>query len=167
MNERMLSMKKVLIVDDAYTIRLKTELLLRHAGRYSVQAVGSGAEALEAALADIPDVIIMDIAMSEMDGFQTLELLRNHNVTCPVIAYTGHPELLSGDSEQHGFAAYILKSESVSSLIAVVRRVLNQQATPLEEKAVGSERVPTNDPLPFRKPVNVRSHLPYSRTLSA
>jgi len=159
-------MKKVLIVDDAYTIRLKTELLLRHAGRYSVRAVSSGTEALESALVDVPDVIVMDIAMSGMDGFQTLELLRSHNITCPVIAYTGHPELLSGDSEQHGFAAHILKSESVSSLIAVVRRLLNQQTTPLEEQAVGSERLPVSDPLPFRKPVNVRSRLPYSRTLS-
>ena len=69
-------MAKVLLVDDVYTARSMIERVLRHVGRYNVVSVGSGQEAIGAAMTDPPDVIVMDISMANMDGITALRELR-------------------------------------------------------------------------------------------
>jgi two-component system OmpR family response regulator len=142
-------MAKVLIVDDVYSVRLKTELVLRHAGRYRVTAASSGREAIEAALAEMPDIIVLDIAMSEMDGFATLQELRDHGVTCPVVAYTVCEEQVPGSFVSQGFAAYVSKSENLNELLTTLRLLL-------VSKADESEPVQ-------REPVRKGSSVPVSR----
>lgn len=119
-------MKRILVIDDVYSVRLKIELVLRHAGRFQVRSVQSGSEAIQVALAEPPDALVMDIVMKDMDGFQTLRELRSQGVECPIIAYTARAEHGSGEFASHGFAAYVSKSDNVSSLLAVLRVLLNQ-----------------------------------------
>lgn len=113
----------VLVVDDCLTIRRKTELILHHAGRHTVHSVSSGAEAIETAIANPPDVIIMDVVMADMDGVETLHSLRDRCITCPVLAYTARPERKPGEFTSKGFSAYVSKAENLSNLLATVTSV--------------------------------------------
>ncbi len=120
-------MKKVLIVDDVYTVRLKTELVLRHAGRYHVVSVNSGFEAIESAVADPPDAIVLDIIMAGMNGIEALDMLRSQSVTCPVVAFTNRKEQTPGEFLERGFSAYVAKSDNLSSLLFVLRQILGEE----------------------------------------
>ena len=68
-------MKTVLIVDDELAIRETMEQILNYDG-YSVLKAASGAEALSVVEKAVPDVILLDIKMPGMDGFEVLEKLK-------------------------------------------------------------------------------------------
>ncbi|MBM0741740.1 response regulator transcription factor [Phormidium sp. CLA17] len=68
-------MKRVLVVDDDTTLRMALTRYLEKRG-YLVQSVGSAPEALSAVEADPPDLIVSDVMMPEMDGFEFCRRLR-------------------------------------------------------------------------------------------
>ena len=82
--------KRVLVVDDKPLLREVQVLLLREAG-YAATALSGAREAL-ARLADLrPDLIVLDLSMPDMDGYQFLRRLRADDVfgALPVIVATG------------------------------------------------------------------------------
>jgi DNA-binding response OmpR family regulator len=87
---------RALVVDDAHDIRLLADLVLSMAG-FKVTAASSGKEAL-AMLAgeDLPDIVLLDVQMPEVDGWETLSRLRADARTAdlPVVLCTvkGLPE---------------------------------------------------------------------------
>ena len=121
-------MPKILLVDDVYMARSMAERMLTHVGRYKVHSVASGTEAIEAALAGVPDLIILDISMADMDGITVLRELRARGVACPVIAFTARTEKAPGEFKNHGFNAYVSKTGDLSSLLETVRAVLGSRA---------------------------------------
>jgi CheY-like chemotaxis protein len=118
-------MAKILLVDDVYMARSMAERVLKHVGRHTVYAVGSGAEAIDVALAESPDVIILDISMAPMDGIATLQQLRSRGVVCPTIAFTARVERTPGEFAAHGFDAYVSKNGNLNNLLDTVRSVLS------------------------------------------
>jgi two-component system OmpR family response regulator len=122
-------MARILLVDDVYTARSMTERILRHVGRYEVDSVGSGAEALTAAVAAPPDVIVLDISMAGMDGISTLHELRAAGIICPIIAYTARTEQIAGEFVAQGFDAYVSKTGNLSGLLTTVRELLDRAHT--------------------------------------
>src|SRR5690242_3828698 len=90
-------MPKILLVDDVYMARSMAERVLTHVGRYTVRSVACGADAIEAALADTPDLIILDITMAGMDGITVLHELRDRGIHCPAIAFTARNEKTPGE----------------------------------------------------------------------
>ncbi|MGQ9928196.1 MAG: response regulator transcription factor [Chloroflexaceae bacterium] len=117
-------MATILLVDDVYTARSLLERVLRLVGRYKVIAVGSGEEAVRAALEAAPDLILLDVMMSGLDGVATLQALRAFGVACPVLAYTARSEQFPGEFLTHGFSAYLQKNGDLGSLLARVRELL-------------------------------------------
>lgn len=91
----------VLIVDDQpANLEMLSKALQPH---FKVRAARSGAQALRAAASDPkPRLILLDVAMPEMDGFSVLSKLRGHPSTCdiPVIFLTGRD---TAEDEQRGF----------------------------------------------------------------
>ena len=73
-------MPKVLIVDDEVHIIKLITYKLRGAG-YDIASAADGVEALQAARAQRPDLILLDVMMPRMDGFQTLEALKGDPAT--------------------------------------------------------------------------------------
>ncbi len=142
-------MTRILIVDDVYTVRLKTELVLRHAGRYTVQSASNGPEAIRLALAEAPDLIIMDIAMAGMDGYATLRELRKHGVRCPVIAFSCcRKASASEDPILPTFDAWIAKTDNMTGLMTAIREILLQQPpAPHSQVRPVLLRTPQTEPL--------------------
>jgi threonine synthase len=82
--------RSVLIVDDHPDARRLIRRILQAQGSYTVREVGSGPEALSEARAHPPDLVILDLMMPEMDGFEVLDRLKDEQATqqVPVIVVT-------------------------------------------------------------------------------
>lgn len=79
---------RILIVDDEPTIREVGKMLLESQG-YEVITAGDGFEALLALKRSLPDVIISDLSMPNMNGFEFLSVVRRRLPTIPVIVISG------------------------------------------------------------------------------
>lgn len=92
-------MRRVLIIDDEPDIREVAQLSLEVDGRWEVTSAASGLEGVEKAVADPPDVILLDVMMPGLDGIATLDRLRSLAATAdiPVVLLTAkvHPSDLS------------------------------------------------------------------------
>ena len=75
---------KVLLVDDDADIRRIGQLSLQAVGKWKVVLAGSGAEALEAAEREQPDLVLLDVMMPGMDGPTTLAKLRESPATAKI-----------------------------------------------------------------------------------
>ena len=85
--------KKILLVDDSSTMLLMERMVLAGGG-YELISARSGTEAVQAALTEAPDLILLDIAMPEMDGFEVCRRLRANGSTrsTPIILVTTRGE---------------------------------------------------------------------------
>jgi DNA-binding response OmpR family regulator len=125
--------RRVLVVDDDDDIRLLLEQLLVGAD-YAVQAVPHGRAALRAFHANPCDLVVLDLSMPELDGFETLERLRGLS-DVPVILLTAR----SGEIDKvRGFRAgaddYVVKPFGRQELLARIEALLRRtpQATHLD-----------------------------------
>ncbi len=116
---------RVLIVDDVPENIRVIENILRQAGDYAVAAALNGQKALQMARKILPDVILLDIVMDGMDGFEVCEILKASPVTrdIPVIFQTAQrsetEDIVRGF--QSGGADYITKPVNEAELLARVR----------------------------------------------
>lgn len=81
---------KVLVVDDDDDIRTITRLGLTAVGGMEVVEASDGRTAVDAAICERPDLILLDVMMPNMDGVQTLAALRSHGAVAqiPVVFLT-------------------------------------------------------------------------------
>ncbi len=80
--------KKILIVEDDLDMQDLYQAVLRK--DYEAIPATNGKEAVDLAVAEVPDLILMDIMMPQMNGLQATQLIRMHPKTCsiPIIAVT-------------------------------------------------------------------------------
>jgi two-component system, cell cycle response regulator DivK len=102
---------RILVVEDSpNNMYLMTYLLQAHA--HTVTAAGSGEQALDLARASCPDLVVMDLQLPGVDGYQTLAAIRSEPGLCdvPVVAVTSFA--LVGDRDRildAGFDHYLAK----------------------------------------------------------
>jgi DNA-binding response OmpR family regulator len=125
--------RRVLVVDDDDDIRLLLEQLLSGAG-YQVETARDGRAALRAFHASPTDIVVLDLSMPELDGFETLDRLRDLS-DVPVILLTAR----SGEIDKvRGFRAgaddYVVKPFGRQELLARIEALLRRapEATHLE-----------------------------------
>ncbi|MGZ5437276.1 MAG: PAS domain S-box protein [Pyrinomonadaceae bacterium] len=117
--------KSILIVDDSLdTIDMLTKLLTLEGAR--VESAGSGKEALQIAGERSFDLIISDISMPEMDGYQLLKQIRGlgNGGSLPALALTGYGR--SHDitrAQAEGFADHLTKPIDINRFLRTVRRL--------------------------------------------
>ena len=139
---------RALVVDDAPDIRLLADLVLQMAG-FTVTAAASGREALGAlAGGELPDVILLDVQMPDVDGWETLSRVRADPRTghLPVVLCTvkGLPEdALKGWSL--GCDGYLGKPFDIGALVAELQVVL--QRDDAARLAVRQEKIAQLKPL--------------------
>jgi two-component system OmpR family response regulator len=128
--------RRALVVDDAPDIRLLADLVLSMAG-FTVSAAASGGEALRILAGDdLPDIVLLDVQMPEVDGWETLSRLRGDPRTAalPVVLCTvkGLPEdTLKGWSL--GCDGYLGKPFDINGLVEELKGVLVRTAEEREE----------------------------------
>ncbi|HEX3093390.1 MAG TPA: response regulator [Candidatus Angelobacter sp.] len=119
-------MKKILIADDKATSRELLRTVLERQG-YAVTEAADGEEALQKALAETPDLILLDLQMPRRTGYEVLRELRKdpRHAELPIIALTA--SAMQGDREKAlaaGFTGYLAKPVALVQLRAEVQRLL-------------------------------------------
>ena len=118
--------KKVLLVDDSKTILLQERMILGN-GPWELVVALDGEEAVEKARAELPDLILMDVVMPRMNGFDACRLLHSRDETAqiPVIMVTTRSEIESVEAGyESGCADYVIKPIDPQELIAKVESFL-------------------------------------------
>ena len=119
-------MKKILVIEDEADLRANVARFLKAEG-YEVFAVANGAIGVETALAQMPDLIVCDIAMPEMDGFGVLFSLRENVTTAqiPFIFLTASTRTYDRQwGVELGANDYITKPFKLEQLLEAIRKRL-------------------------------------------
>jgi two-component system cell cycle response regulator DivK len=126
----------VLLVDDYPDAREMYSEYLQYSG-FDVLEAGNGIEALQQAIDREPDIILMDLSLPVMDGWEATRRLKADPRTAriPVVALTGHA--LAGISEgarRAGCDAFVTKPCLPEDLVKEIRKVLDQPSSSTGKK---------------------------------
>ncbi len=116
----------VLIVEDVDDARYFMRLALEQLG-YSILEAEDGAQAVEIALRERPDIILMDLSLPVMDGIAATTSIRGNEEMreVPIVALTGHQEMdLRTEAKASGFNAYVTKPIDIDFLDELIKGVL-------------------------------------------
>jgi two-component system cell cycle response regulator DivK len=122
----------VLLVDDYDDAREMYAEYLKFSGFETVQAA-SGPEAVRRALESRPDIVVMDLSLPVMDGWEATRRLKadERTATIPILALTGHVFTnLSQKAKLAGFDGFVAKPCLPEDLIAEIRKVLDASTSP-------------------------------------
>jgi CheY-like chemotaxis protein len=118
-------MASILVVDDSPVDRRLIEGLLSVQPHWTVHSSGNGAEALTRMQDAVPDVVVTDLLMPEMDGLQLVEAIHAQHPEVPVVLITAYgSEALAVRALTQGAASYVPKSQLADKLADVVAEVL-------------------------------------------
>lgn len=118
----------VLVVEDYQDAREMYCEYLRFSG-FDVIEASNGLEAIERATADLPDIILMDLALPRMDGWEATRRLKADARTSPIpiVALTGHAlPGFSDSAQQAGCDSFVTKPCLPDALVAEIRRMLTE-----------------------------------------
>ncbi len=125
-------MLKILIVDDDTNISELIALYLNKEG-YDTKEVATGRLALEVFESYHPDLVILDVMLPELDGYDVCKEIRKHNRT-PIIMLTAKGEVFDKVlGLELGADDYMVKPFDPKELIARVKAVLRRNTQPVEE----------------------------------
>ena len=122
-------MKKILVIEDEQIIRENILKLLKAEG-FDVTGAENGAQGLNAAVSNLPDVIICDVVMPELDGYGVLMALRSNPVTAtlPFVFLTGKAERSEmRQGMELGADDYLTKPFTKAELVGAISSRLKKQ----------------------------------------
>jgi two-component system cell cycle response regulator DivK len=137
---------RVLLVDDYPDAREMYTEYLEYSG-FEVVEAGNGAEALQRAIDTSPDIILMDLSLPVMDGWEATRRLKAETRTAaiPVVALTGHA--LAGISEgakEAGCDAFVTKPCLPEDLVKEIRRILDAPSSTKKVRRSGKHAKTTS-----------------------
>ena len=129
----------VLVVEDYQDAREMYAAYLQFSG-FEVAEAGNGIEAIEKTRELLPDIVLMDLALPRMDGWEATRRLKNDELTkhIPIVALTGHA--LAGHAEgarEAGCDAFVTKPCLPDALVAEIKRLLDQHRRKSENGTEG------------------------------
>jgi two-component system cell cycle response regulator DivK len=118
--------KRVLLAEDEADLRKMMKILLELHG-YEVIEAADGYEAVEKAVEQEPDLILMDIAMPVMDGIDSARTIRRHEGLrrIPIVAVTAYGDFYSQRARNAGCTDVVQKPIDFAQLKPMVERYLN------------------------------------------
>lgn len=117
----------ILVVEDDAPLARLIEALLDSAG-YRVVSVGDGESALASVRGNRPALMLLDLTLPKLDGWEVLDRLQATEDAPPVILFTGH-HAVGGRALEAGAAAAILKPFDIDDLLNTVERLLGANGT--------------------------------------
>ncbi len=118
--------ERLLLVDDEENLRSMLEAALRHVG-FEVHPAASGREALDTVAAVRPDLIVLDVMLPDLDGFEVCRRLRSDGSRTPVLFLTARD---GTDDKVRGLTLggddYLVKPFSLEELVARINAVLRR-----------------------------------------
>jgi DNA-binding response OmpR family regulator len=121
--------KKILLVDDSSTILMMEKFILRN-GPYEILTATNGEEGVLKAAEQMPDLILLDVIMPKMGGFEACRLLRSTRATSeiPIIMVTTRGEAANVEAGwANGCTDYVTKPINAIELLAKVRNFLGDE----------------------------------------
>ncbi len=121
-------MPRILIVDDNEDNRDVLARRLQRRG-FDIATANGGREAVKQASDDAPDLILMDMNMPELDGWQATGQIRANGISVPIIALTAHA--MQGDREraiEAGCTDYHTKPVELDKLMELIEKLLTNSA---------------------------------------
>jgi CheY-like chemotaxis protein len=126
--------RTVLIVDD-YLDALEVWAIYLGTEGFRVLTASTGRQALSTASAELPDLIVLDLDLPDVSGFEVARALRSRPATrdIPLIAATGYSHAVQQDKAiESGFNAVLVKPCNPDTLVAEIHRLLTaHRALPL------------------------------------
>jgi len=129
-------MKKILVIEDDRVIRENILKLLKAEG-FDVTGAENGAQGLNAAVSNLPDVILCDVMMPELDGYGVLVALRSNPITAtvPFVFLTGKAERSEvRQGMELGADDYLTKPFSKAELVGAISSRLKKQAAFVQQQ---------------------------------
>lgn len=123
-----MSRKKILLVDDSSTILMMEKFILRN-DPYVIVTATNGEEAVRKAEAERPDLILLDVVMPRMSGFEACRLMRDSAALkdVPIVMVTTRGEAANVETGwMSGCTDYITKPINAVELLAKVRSLLTE-----------------------------------------
>jgi len=120
--------RKILLVDDSETV-LQMEQMILAKSSYELILARNGEEGVAKALATQPDLILMDVVMPKMNGFEAMKQLRENAQTrsVPIVMVTSKAEAESMEAGyQNGCSDYIIKPIDQLELMMKVKNLLGE-----------------------------------------
>jgi CheY-like chemotaxis protein len=117
----------ILVVEDEFDSIQMVSKILQHNG-IQVEIAHNGVECLKALEHNAPTLIMMDLALPVMDGWETLEHIRKNPDTAniPVVAITAyHSFNVEEDARKAGFNAYMPKPLETNALVNHLDKIIN------------------------------------------
>ncbi len=146
-------MKKILVIDDQYFVTTSLKRLLSHYD-YFVLTANNGFEGLKILRNTIPDLIIVDLNMPIMDGFEAISEIKKQIQLrhIPIIVLTAFSDTNKVIKlNKLGVTDYIVKPFDQSNLIRRIKKALNEDYMGINKK----REIVKNEPLEANKPYTV------------
>ncbi len=141
----------VLIIDDSRAIREFVVDTLASWGGFVTREALDGAEGLEMVQADLPDLILCDMEMPRLTGFQVVDALREQEVDVPIILITSHgSEAIAVEFFRKGVKDYLIKPFTADEMRAAIDRTLTEVRLRQEKETLTQDLTIANQQLQHR-----------------
>jgi CheY-like chemotaxis protein len=120
-------MSSVLVADDSAVMRKAIRVRLEGAGVEAIFEAEDGFEAIAKVLTEKPDVVVLDIVMTGLNGLETLKELRKLRPHLPIIVHTHYAEALKYQGLPAGDTTVVAKGDA---LVAAVLNAIESAAQP-------------------------------------
>ncbi len=115
---------KALVVDDHPFIRATVKYLLKQEGFDSIFEAGNGADALQVARQERPDVIILDLAMPRLGGLEVINRVKALDLPCKILVLTSYlPVFFSTRCMRAGAMGFVAKTGELDELQKAIRAI--------------------------------------------
>jgi PleD family two-component response regulator len=121
--------KKVLLVDDSATALMMEQMILKKCTNYEVVTARDGLEAIERAIAELPDLVLLDVVMPRMNGFEACKRMRlekSLSETPIILVTTRGEEQYVEAGFQSGCSDYITKPINSGELVTLLQSYLGE-----------------------------------------